>query len=263
MSILKTIFEHKKTEVRLKQALISTADLMRFPLYQREPLSLSEPLKRVRIGIIAEFKRRSPSRSVINSTAKINEVTSGYETAGATGISVLTDNTFFGGSIDDLLLARSSCSIPILRKDFIYHPYQVHEAKAYGADVILLIAAMLDPLRIESLNNLAHELGMETLLEIHNREELENNKHIDVDMIGVNNRNLKTFEVNLETSKKLSGEISGSVVRISESGIHSAGDIRALSSYGFSGFLIGESFMKRDDPGYELKKFLKELGHES
>lgn len=263
MSILKTIFEHKKTEVSLKKSLISIDALKDFPLYRRQTLSMTERLNQAAFGIIAEFKRRSPSKAIINNKAKINEVAGAYEIAGASAMSVLTDGTFFGGSLDDLIFARSSCDLPLLRKDFIYHPYQLHEARAYGADVILLIAAMLDASEVESLTALAHELEMEVLLEVHDLDELKRNQHINVDMIGVNNRNLKTFEVNLDTSRELSQHMPSSVVRIAESGIHSPDDIRDLSTYDYKGFLIGESFMKTDNPGQTLSRFINDLRDEN
>ena len=263
MSILKKISDHKRIEVQLKKTLVSTEDLIRMPLYNRETYSLTSNLESSATGIIAEFKRRSPSRDVINNRSKVNEVAIGYTEAGASGLSVLTDGTFFGGSLDDLLLARSCTSLPILRKDFIIDEYQIHEAKAYGADVILLIAAILDRKEIELFSELAHSLQLQVLAEVHDETELNLIRDINLDLIGVNNRNLKTFEVSLETSKALSKRIPETAVPITESGIGSPKAIRDLKKYGYRGFLIGESFMKTDNPGAELKTFINELSNEN
>ncbi len=262
MSILKTIADHKMVEVRLKQSLISSDDLKGFPLYNRETISLVNRLKTSSAGIIAEFKRRSPSKSVINNKARVSDVAKGYEKAGASGMSVLTDRTFFGGSLDDLIMARASCNLPILRKDFIISNYQIHEAKAYGADVILLIAAILSGEEIRTFTELAQALGLEVLLEVHDTEELKMTKGINVDLVGVNNRNLKTFEVSLETSKALRDEIPDTALPITESGIDSITSIKELMTCGYKGFLIGESFMKTNNPGSEAANFINTLNDE-
>ena len=178
-------------------------------------------------------------------------------------MSVLTDGTFFGGSLDDLLLARANTNLPILRKDFIIDEYQIHEAKAFGADVILLIAAILDRDEINRFISVAHSLGLEVLVEIHDENELNLIKDCKADLIGVNNRNLKTFDVSLETSKRLSSKIPATSVPITESGISSSQSIKDLMKYGDRGFLIGESFMKSEDPGAELSAFIKELQDET
>ena len=216
-------------------------------------------LQKVPIGIIAEHKRKSPSKSIINDKTALPEVVKGYEIAGASAISVLTDTFFFGGSLDDLLLARKTVSLPILRKEFIVDPYQIFEAKAYGADAILLIAASLSKQEISAFSILAKELHLEVLVEIHGEEELEKALHPSVDMIGVNNRNLKTFEVSIENSIQLSEKIPPAFLKISESGINSPQNVKQLLAYGFEAFLIGTHFMKSAHPGNALQSFISEI----
>ena len=174
-------------------------------------------------------------------------------------MSVLTDGKYFGGSLDDLILARASVGLPLLRKEFIIDPYQIIEAKAYGADLILLIAALLSREEIKGLSQLAQELGLEVLLEVHDLEELQKSLMPSLDLLGVNNRNLKTFEVDLGTSKKLSPHIPADFVKVSESGISSHEAILELKEYGYRGFLIGEHFMKTGDPGRSAAEFIKKL----
>jgi indole-3-glycerol phosphate synthase len=200
---------------------------------------------------------------VINQVSPVAEVVRGYESAGASGVSVLTDTKYFGGALDDLLQARAELSIPLLRKEFMIDPYQVVEAKAYGADAILLIAAVLVPEAVTQLAKQARDLGMQVLLEVHDLEELQRSDLSHVDMIGVNNRNLKTFEVSLDTSRKLSEFIPDDKLSVSESGISDPKAIRELKNYGFRGFLIGENFMKTDRPGSAAKEFINELGDEA
>ncbi len=233
--------------------------LERTALFARETFSLSEALRASDTGIIAEFKRRSPSKAVINQKAIVNEVATGYQNAGVCGMSVLTDGTYFGGSLDDVILARASTQVPILRKEFIIDEYQIIEAKAYGADVILLIAAVLTQKEIKTLSETAKSLGLDVLLEVHNFEELKKSIMPSLDMIGVNNRNLKTFEVSLETSKELSTHIPNDFVKVSESGISSVEAIKKLQPYGYQGFLIGENFMKTKNPGKSALEFIQNL----
>jgi indole-3-glycerol phosphate synthase len=220
---------------------------------------LSKNLRNSVSGIIAEHKRRSPSKAEINSSFSVEEVAKGYESAGVCGISVLTDAKYFGGSLDDLLLARAAVNVPLLRKEFVIDEYQILEAKAHGADAILLIAAVLSRKEIQNLSEFAQSLGLEVLLEVHNSAELEKAIMPSLDMIGVNNRNLKTFEVSLTTSKELASQIPNDFVKISESGISTAAAIKELQHYGFQGFLIGENFMKTDNPGAAAKQFLSNL----
>jgi len=209
-------------------------------------------------GIIAEFKRKSPSKNWINQNAIATDIVPGYEKAGASGSSILTDTLFFGGRIQDVVDAGKIISLPILRKDFIIDEYQIIEADKMGADVILLIAACLTPQRVSELAKTAKEKDLEVLLEIHNEQELE---HIcdNITLIGVNNRNLHTFETSLETSVSLSNHIPKEFIMISESGIANANDIKYLRNYGFKGFLIGESFMRTDDPKIACKTFIDDL----
>ncbi len=259
MNILDKIIADKYKEMALKKKLISTTDLERFPLFSRETISLANSLRNSQSGIIAEHKRRSPSRAVINQDLNVQDVASGYENAGACGISVLTDGKYFGGSLDDLLLSRASVNIPILRKEFIIDEYQLVEAKAYGADVILLIAAVLEPEELKSLSQVARDLNLEVLLEVHNFEELERSVMPGIALVGVNNRNLKTFEVSTDISKELAEKIPNDLVKISESGISSIEAINDLKNYGYKGFLVGENFMKTPNPGQSAMEFINQL----
>ena len=229
------------------------------PLFQRDTISLSKRLRQSSSGIIAEHKRMSPSKSVINKSLKVEEVAIGYENAGVSGMSVLTDEKYFGGSLNDLTQARLSCSLPLLRKEFIIDEYQILEAKANSADVILLIAAILTKEQVKSFSELAKSIGLEVLLEVHNEVELHQSIMTSIDIMGVNNRNLKTFEVSTQISKKLSNQIPDEFVKISESGISSVDDIKDLQNYGFQGFLIGENFMKTNNPGKAASEFIKEI----
>ncbi len=236
----------------------SIADLESFENFSRETLSLKKSiLDESRTGIIAEFKRKSPSRGIINDKVSPAEITSAYTRLGASGLSVLTDEYFFGGSSGDLLQARQN-QIPILRKDFMIDEYQVVEARSMGADVILLIAACLTPSRVKELAAAAKSLGMEILLEIHQEDELE---HIcdDVDLVGVNNRDLRNFEVDIETSVRLSEKIPSDKIRISESGINQIAAIQRLKEFGYKGFLMGEYFMKQPDPSVAFARFVQQL----
>lgn len=257
-NILETIIARKKNEVAKQKQLQPLHILEKKEQYALPRISLKKYLlDPSKTGIIAEFKRKSPSKGWINANADPVVVTTAYMKHGASGLSVLTDEQFFGGSLDDLIKARIN-KIPILRKDFIIDEYQIAEAKAAGADVILLIAANLTPSQVNSLAATAKNLGLEVLLEIHNEEELE---HIcdDVDIVGVNNRNLKTFEVSIATSIKLSRLIPSGKIKISESGISNVEVIKELKAYGFKGFLIGENFMKMPDPANAFALFAEQL----
>ena len=259
MNILDKIVLDKRKEVDLRKSLIPIKQLEQSILFERATFSLAKNLRGSASGIIAEHKRRSPSKSVINQSLNVQDVASGYENAGVCGMSVLTDVKYFGGAIDDLLLARASCKLPLLRKEFIIDTYQIIEAKAYGADVILLIAAILTKQEITAFSELAQSLNLDVLLEVHNEEELYKSLMPSLDILGVNNRNLKTFEVSLETSKVLSKLIPNDFVKVSESGISSVEAIRELQPYGYEGFLIGENFMKTDNPGKSASEFIKTL----
>jgi len=259
MNILDQIIADKFKEVALKKQLISASDYERYSLFERETVSLAEALKNSTTGIIAEHKRRSPSKAIINQSLNVQDVARGYENAGVCGMSVLTDAKYFGGSLDDLILARASVKLPLLRKEFIIDEYQIIEAKAHGADVILLIAAVLDREQIKSFSELAKSLELDILLEVHNLEELEKSILQNINMIGVNNRNLKTFEVSTDISKQLSEKIPNEFVKVSESGISSVEAIKDLKNYGYQGFLVGENFMKTDNPGLSAREFIKNL----
>ena len=217
---------------------------------------MANALKQSTSGIIAEHKRRSPSKSVINQNTNVYDVAQGYDQAGVCGMSVLTDGKYFGGSLDDLLLARAATNLPLLRKEFIIDEYQIIEAKAHGADVILLIAAVLSQNEMQQLAQCANSLGLEVLLEVHNEEELRQSLLPQVQMLGVNNRNLKTFEVSTDISKTLSQLIPDDFVKVSESGISSVSTIKELQEFGYQGFLIGENFMKTETPGASATTFI-------
>jgi indole-3-glycerol phosphate synthase len=259
MNILDKIIFDKRREVVLKKSIIPVSQLEASVFFEKQTISLSHNLRNSNSGIIAEHKRRSPSKAEINYGFTVEEVVKGYETAGACGISVLTDGKYFGGSLDDLVLARATVNIPLLRKEFIVDEYQILEAKAHGADLILLIAAVLSREEIKSLSEFAPGLGLEVLLEVHNQEELEKSIMPSLDMIGVNNRNLKTFEVSLDFSKELAAQIPNEFVKVSESGISSIEAITELKPYGYQGFLIGENFMKTDNAGQAAKEFISQL----
>jgi indole-3-glycerol phosphate synthase len=259
MTILDTIIAEKYKEVEAQKRLVSTKQLEKRKDFLREPLSLMKSLTSAgSSGIISEFKRKSPSKGIINNKVRVEDVTWAYMNAGVAGISILTDQQFFGGSPVDIIAVREGIHIPVLRKDFMVDEYQVIEAKAMGADVILLIAAALDLPQIKQLAVCAKSLGMEILFEVHAREELD--KIVDeVDMVGVNNRNLKDFKVDLQHSIALSKQLPDKFVKISESGIDNVDTIKMLKREGFQGFLIGESFMKTENPGEACKMFIKEL----
>lgn len=221
-------------------------------------MSLRQALLNSETGIIAEFKRHSPSKREIHTYADPSEIIPDYERAGATGCSVLTDTIFFGGSLSDLAAARNSCSLPLLRKDFIIDSRQIFEAFLFGADAILLIASALTKPEIRDLTRTAHRIGLEVLLEIHGENELE--KIIpEVDIVGVNNRNLANFETGIEASARIAELLPKGMVRISESGISSADDIKKLRALGFNGFLIGEMFMKHKYPFVALEMLIRQL----
>ncbi|VBB44632.1 Indole-3-glycerol phosphate synthase [uncultured Paludibacter sp.] len=258
MTILDKIIAEKKIEISERKKATSISDFEKEFYFERNCISLKNNLLQSKSGIIAEFKRKSPSKGWIKENADVLEITSGYYTNGASGISILTDLPFFGGTPEDLISMRPNVNCPILRKDFIIDEYQLYEAKAMGADVILLIAAALSISETKNLAKIAKSLGLEVLLEIHNQEELN---HINdfVDIVGVNNRNLKTFEVNLQISKDLATLIPERFVKISESGISNSESVKELRKYGFQGFLMGENFMKDENPAESLKEFISEV----
>ncbi|MBX2921090.1 MAG: indole-3-glycerol phosphate synthase TrpC [Chitinophagaceae bacterium] len=258
MNILDTIIEQKKIEVAERKKQTPVAVLESSEYFRRQPLSLKKFLAdKSRTGIIAEFKRKSPSKGWINAEADAAKITKAYAENGASGLSVLTDEKFFGGSFADIQKARLN-EVPVLRKDFMIDEYQLIEAKSVGADVILLIAANLTVLQVKHLAKAAKNIGLEVLLEVHNEEELA---HIcdEVDLVGVNNRNLKTFEVSIQTSIDLSAKIPSGKLRISESGISDVTTILELKKHGYTGFLIGENFMKATNPAIAFAAFVEQL----
>lgn len=247
MNILDTIIENKKKEIAKAKSNISVQQLQDAEFFGRETFSLKHTLKS-KSGIIAEFKRKSPSKGIINDTKTPLEVVSEYEKFGASAVSILTDSEFFGGSFEDITSVRKKVNIPILRKDFMVDEYQFYEAKSIGADIILLIAACLSPTQVSEFTDLAHQLNLEVLLEIHTEEEL---KHINknVDFVGINNRNLKDFKVDLQHSVDLKNQLPNGIYSIAESGIYSEEDFKFLKEKGFDGFLMGEYFMKGNNIG--------------
>jgi len=265
MNILDKIVAHKKLQIAERKNTVPIAQLEKFDLFQRKSVSLTQRLTQSgSTGIIAEFKRKSPSKGMINPDADVMKTTTGYVAAGAAALSILTDEEFFGGSSENLHRVRLHNACPILRKDFMIDEYQIVEAKAMGADVILLIAAILTPEETKNLAILARSLEMEVLLEVHDEEELQQtalNELVSpyVNVVGVNNRNLKTFEVSVGTSKELAPLIPDDFVKISESGIGDPATILQLKAHGYQGFLMGENFMKTDDPAQACANFIQQL----
>ena len=259
MNILDKIVADKYKEVALKKQVVPSSQLEQSALFKSEGNSLANALKNSNSGIIAEHKRRSPSKDTINQKTNVGQVAMGYKKAGVCGISVLTDIKYFGGSLEDLLLARAAVDTPLLRKEFIIDEYQIIEAKAHGADTILLISAILSKNEIKSLSELAKSIGLDVLLEVHNEKELHKSLLPSIDMLGVNNRDLKSFKVNLDTSKKLAALIPNDFVKVSESGINSVDAIKELKTYGYQGFLIGENFMKTNNPSKSALEFIQKL----
>ena len=258
MNILEEIIEYKRAEVNRKKIRVGLAELEERHLFSRAVLSLKDfLLDRSGTGIIGEFKRRSPSKGIINDKVDVIEVTSSYAENGASCLSVLTDEHYFGGSDEDLIKARIN-KIPILRKDFIIDEYQIVESRSIGADVILLIAACLRPNEVKRLASFARNLGLDVLLELHAEEELE---YIcdEATLIGINNRNLKTFSVDIERSLRMAEQIPSDKIKIAESGIDSVENILLFREHGFRGFLIGEYFMRQPDPTIAFAEFVKRL----
>ena len=257
--ILQEIIENKKEEIARRKEVFSI-DLLESNCeeFDRKSLSMSNSIRESQSGIISEFKRRSPSKGWINEKADLLQITKDYQLNGASALSILTDNKYFGGKLEDIKAVRDSINIPILRKEFIIDEYQLFQAKLIGADAVLLIAAALEKKRFMELSDMAHQLGMEVLLEIHSEKEME---YIDdkVEMIGVNNRNLGTFVTDVKNSVAVVEKLPKDRVLISESGISSPSTIKMLKEKGFNGFLIGECFMREENPGDAFAKFIKEL----
>lgn len=260
-NILDRIIADKKLEIRQRKIETPVDRLEKSPYFGRIPVSLKENLMKEKTsGIIAEFKRMSPSAGKIHRNADPVDITRGYVNAGATALSVLTDRKYFAGTRDDLMRVREVNQCPILRKDFMIDEYQVLETKAIGADAILLIASVLDNSSIRELAKLAHSVGLEVLLEVREASELAFQNEW-VDLVGVNNRNLKTMETDVETSIDMAGKIPDGFLKISESGIHDPEIIDLLKGLGYRGFLIGEYFMKQEEPAKACRKFIEKMNH--
>lgn len=260
MDILEKIVAHKRKEIATQKDLYPVKLLEQEVYFEGTPVSLQKYIQREdKSGVIAEIKRKSPSKGVINKHVSIEKTSIGYMQAGASGLSILTDNEFFGGSSEDLKQARAFNFCPILRKDFIIDEYQVIESKSIGADVILLIAAILDRKELEKLGALAQSLGMEVLMEIHNEEELEHSLGDHANLVGVNNRDLRTFDTDINVSKRLAESIPSEFVKVSESGLSNPESIKELRTHGYEGFLIGESFMSHGRPEKAAKEFIAQL----
>lgn len=260
MSILDDIIVHKMETIKERMELVPIKLLEKSIYFDTPCVSLKKYIKRAdKLGIIAEIKRKSPSKGPINPYVSIERTSIGYMQAGASAISVLTDEHFFGGKNDDLTTARKFNYCPVLRKDFMLNEYQITEARSIGADAILLIAAVLQPDGLKRLAQFAKDLGLEVLMEVHNKEELDSHFNEFVDIVGVNNRNLKTFEVNIQTSLDLLDAMPTDVVRISESGISDPAAVVQLREAGFDGFLIGEHFMKHSRPEQACARFIEEV----
>ncbi|NOU60195.1 indole-3-glycerol phosphate synthase TrpC [Marinifilum caeruleilacunae] len=258
-NILDRIVQKKLAEVAVQKMKQPIYQVMSEKNFKRKCYSAKESIRKAGAsGVIAEFKRQSPSKGVINGTAKPNEVVGKYQKAGASMVSVLTDESFFGAKSEDFETARKTLQIPLLRKEFIVDPYQIYQSKAMGADVVLLIAAILTPQRCKDFAFLAKELGMEVLLELHDESELQ---HVNkfVDLVGINNRNLKTFAVDTDKSIQLAGKLPEDMIRVAESGLSSSGIVKEMRDKGFQAFLMGEYFMKQSSPGDACREFIKEI----
>ncbi len=261
-NILDSIIENKRLEVRQKKAETGTEKLEGSPMFSRDTVSLKERLLQdTSCCIIAEFKRMSPSAGWLMRNADPSLISQGYVHAGAAALSVLTDRKYFAGSIEDLVRVRETNQCPVLRKDFMIDEYQILEARAAGADAVLLIASVLGKKTTGELARLAHSVGLEVLLEVHEPPELEClNEWIDI--VGVNNRDLKKMETDVNTSIDMGGLIPGEFMKISESGIHDPETIIFLKELGYSGFLIGEYFMKQENPAGACRRLIEKCRKE-
>lgn len=257
-NILSEIIAHKYTEVAEASTKVTLHELEKAIADMAPTRSLRQSLENHRGGIISEFKRRSPSKDWIRRDARVEDIIPQYEAAGAAALSILTDSHYFGGTLDDVRQARKLTHLPILRKEFIVSEYQILEARAAGADACLLIAAAIGNKRCHELAQFAHEVGLEVILEIHSREELEACS-LHVDVIGVNNRNLKTFQTSPAQSEELFPLLPTGPLPISESGLLQPETALHLQKIGYKGFLIGEAFMTSEQPGERLKKYIEKL----
>lgn len=255
--ILEEIIAYKRIEVAAQKEAVSIEQLIRLCDFDAPRISMKASLAASPTGIIAEFKRRSPSKGWIKQEADASVIPPAYERAGAAALSILTDEKFFGGSLKDIQVARPLVSLPILRKDFIIDEYQLYQAKAVGANAVLLIAACLTTDECQTLTRKAHNLGLEVLLETHSESELAYLTP-DIDMVGVNNRNLGTFHTDVQNSFRMAELLPPDILKVSESGISHPDTVRQLREAGFRGFLIGETFMKTEEPGETLRQLIKQ-----
>ncbi|MBI4546585.1 MAG: indole-3-glycerol phosphate synthase TrpC [Ignavibacteriae bacterium] len=264
MNILEKIIEHKREEVARRRQKIKISDLSDMESFERDPLSLRDALQSQKVfGIIAEIKRSSPSAGILRTNSKPVDIAQDYTENGAAAISVLTDEPFFSGTLDDLCYVRQVAQIPLLRKDFIIHEYQAFEAKAYGADALLLIAGILERTQLRDLHAAASELGLECLVELYEEKEVDKIAFDEMKLVGINNRDLRTFEVDLNRSITMAQHLPDDITLVSESGISSPNDLQRLKQVGIKAALIGEHFMKAEQPGKELKKLLESLTNET
>lgn len=261
MHVLKPIIENKRLEISLAKKNLDLEKLKENHYFHRKYVSFSSAVKQSKNGIIAEFKRKSPSNSAINLNANPSEIVNYYVEAQFAAVSILTDKQFFGGSTNDILSIRHQFEIPILRKEFIIDPYQIYESKAIGADCILLIAAILSPEQILEYTEVAQEMGLEVLLEVHDEDEILQNQNAKPNLWGINNRNLNTLEINLKTSENLFHLLPDNSVKISESGISNPNTISKFIQLGFDGFLIGENFMKHENPKLYTQQFVNAIDY--
>lgn len=256
--ILNKILATKAEEIAAAQAKLPLAEVQALAAQQvptRDFVgAIRSKIAAGKAAVIAEIKKASPSKGVIREDFKPADIAASYEQGGAACLSVLTDEQYFQGSADYLKQARAACSLPVLRKDFMIDAYQVYEARAMGADCILLIAAALTLAQMQQLEAIAHSLGMAVLVEVHNGEELAQAIQLTTPLLGINNRNLRTFEVTLDTTLDLLSKISGDKVVVTESGIFTADDVKLMRDHAVHTFLVGEAFMRQDNPGAELAK---------
>ena len=258
--VLKKILAKKKQEITERSAKVSIEDLKKTILTASAPRgfiqAINQKISNGQAAVIAEVKKASPSKGLLRENFQPADIAKSYQQGGAACLSVLTDKDFFQGSEDYLQQARAACDLPVLRKDFIIDTYQVYEARAIDADCILLIVAALDDQKLLELHNLATELGMDVLVEVHDASELERALKLDLALVGVNNRNLRTFETSLKTTLDLLALVPANVTVVSESGLHKAEHIQMLRENKVNAFLIGEAFMREDNPGQALKDLI-------
>lgn len=258
MTILDRILEDTRALVAERRRVRSLADLEAMPGFERTPHPLAPALQTSPVGVLAELKKASPSKGLLRASFDVAAIARGYADAGAAALSVLTEPRHFLGSLDDLAAVREAVALPLLRKDFVFDPYQLFEARAYGADAVLLIATMLERDQLAELHDAATELGLACLVEVYAERELDALDFDRVRILGVNNRDLRTFEVDLDRSLRVFRHAPSHVVRVSESGLRTAADLAHLRRHGVDAVLIGETFMRAPDPGNALRQLVDE-----